>query len=220
MDITTLVAAGIGVVGALGGTLGGAVLSQRAVRTEARESARRAELERSRAREERDEEATRARYARLNTTARGYRSAARDALLAAHRGEEHDPALLDTARDRWAEEYAQAQMALPLPLLGYAAALNRALGNGYLVVRELPLHPDPQLAFERGRVWFADTLADGVWLLQYVLRHDLGLDDRPEAAEAAPRRLAALNAAREELSARMEEERDARAPRLAPPDTP
>jgi hypothetical protein len=79
VDVTTLAVALISVGGTLGGTLGGAVLSQRARRAEAFEQNQRAEREREQERKEHARQAKRDLYAHLNTAARAYRVAARDA---------------------------------------------------------------------------------------------------------------------------------------------
>ncbi|MDX2645184.1 hypothetical protein PV341_16760 [Streptomyces sp. PA03-1a] len=132
--MTTLAVALISVGGTIGGTLGGAVLSQRA----SREQIERAERKQERERQEQALQAKRDLYAALNTTARAYRFAARDAVRASERGESVDPAALDAAKEAWADQYSQAQMALAKDVLGVASKLNRALGVGYSVVKQLP----------------------------------------------------------------------------------
>ncbi|MEU3961074.1 hypothetical protein AB0F42_14770 [Streptomyces buecherae] len=194
MDVTTLAVALIGVGGTLGGTLGGAVLNQRANR----EQDERAERERERERHEQAVQTRRDVYARLNTTARAYRVAARDAVEAAKRGEDIDPALLESAKEAWADQYSLAQMTLAKDVLDVASALNRALGLGYAVVKHLPGSPDA--AFRRADTWFSGPLSDGVYLLRVALRHDLGVEVDPDFEHTRAHFLAALDSARHDLA--------------------
>ncbi|MER6529392.1 hypothetical protein [Streptomyces sp. NPDC001508] len=189
--MTTLAVALIGVGGTLGGTLGGAVLSRRANR----EQNERADRQRAEEREDRVQEARRDLYARLNTTARAYRIAARDAVRAAERGESVDPAVLDAAKEAWAEQYSQAQMALAKDVLEVASILNRALGVGYSVVKQLPSGPAPSGSYDRAKAWFSGPLSDGVYLLRVSLRHDLGVETETDFAHTRTRMLAALEGA-------------------------
>ncbi|WEV25326.1 hypothetical protein OYE22_09045 [Streptomyces sp. 71268] len=199
MDVTTLAVALIGVGGTLGGTLGGAVLSQRANR----EQDQRAERERERERHEQAIQTRRDLYARLNTTARAYRVAARDAVEAAKRGEDIDPALLESAKEAWADEYSLAQMTLAKDILDVASTLNRALGLGYAVVKHLPGSPDPDEAFRRADAWFSGPLSDGVYLLRVTLRHDLGVEVDSDFEQTRAQFLAALDSARDDLARHM-----------------
>ncbi|MER7187911.1 hypothetical protein ABT404_52095 [Streptomyces hyaluromycini] len=152
------------------------MLSQRVTR----EQNQRADRERAEDRHDRAQEARRDLYARLNTTARAYRVAARDAVRAAERGESVDPAVLDTAKEAWSEQYSLAQMALPKDVHEIASALSRALGAGYSVVRQLPSRPAPDGSYERANDWFSRPLSDGVHLLRGTLRHDLGVEVEPD----------------------------------------
>ncbi|MDH6701550.1 hypothetical protein ABZ682_20775 [Streptomyces griseoviridis] len=195
MDVTTLAVALIGVGGTLGGTLGGALLSQRVTR----EQNRRADRERAEDRHDRAQEARRDLYARLNTTARAYRVAARDAVHAAERGESVGPAVLDAAKEAWAEQYSLAQMALPKDVHQIASTLNRALGVGYSVVKQLPSGPDQAEAYDRAKEWFSGPLSDGVYLLRVTLRHDLGVEVQPGFAHTRPQMLSALDSERRSL---------------------
>ncbi|MFI0515381.1 hypothetical protein ACH3Y9_34115 [Streptomyces sp. WSLK1-5] len=195
MDVTTLAVALISVGGTLTGTLGGALLSQRVTR----EQNQRADRERAEDRQDRAQEARRDLYARLNTTARAYRVAARDAVRAAERGETVEPAVLEAAKDAWAENYSVAQMALPKDVHEIASSLNRALGVGYTVVKQLPTNPDPVGAYVRAGAWFSGPLSDGVYLLQVALRHDLGVEVQPDFEQARSQMLAALNSERRTL---------------------
>ncbi|MFJ8790282.1 hypothetical protein [Streptomyces sp. NPDC102462] len=191
VDVTTLAVALISVGGTLGGTLGGAVLSRRANR----EENERADRLRAQERQDRVQEARRDLYARLNTTARAYRIAARDAVRAAERGETVDPAVLDAAKEAWAEQYSQAQMALAKDVLEVASVLNRALGVGYSVVKQLPSGPGPAGSYDRAKDWFSGPLSDGVYLLRVSLRHDLGVEIEPDFERTRTRMLAALESA-------------------------
>ncbi|MFE9608833.1 hypothetical protein [Streptomyces sp. NPDC006012] len=202
VDVTTLAVALIGVGGTLGGTLGGAVLSQRVTR----EQNQRADRERAEDRHDRAQEARRDLYARLNTTARAYRVAARDAVLAAERGEGVDPAALDTAKEAWAEQYSLAQMALPKDVHQIASALNRALGVGYSVVKQLPSRPDSDGSYERAKDWFSGPLSDGVYLLRVALRHDLGVEVEPDFDDTRARLLTTLNRDRNSLARQLASE--------------
>ncbi|MFI0808008.1 hypothetical protein [Streptomyces echinatus] len=195
VDVTTLAVALISVGGTLGGTLGGALLSQRANR----EQNERADREREQERQEQAEQAKRELYAQLNTTARAYRIAARDAVHAAERGETIDPIVLDSAKEAWADQYSQAQMALAKDVLHVTSALNGTLQVGYSVVRQLPSSPNLDEAYQRAKAWFSGPLSDGVFLLRITLRHDLGVEIDPEFEQTRMRMLTALNSARREI---------------------
>ncbi|MGW1170869.1 hypothetical protein [Streptomyces sp. NPDC002550] len=207
MDVTTLAVALISVAGTLGGTLGGAVLSQRASRAEAAEQNQRADRERDQERDERALQAKRDLYAHLNTTARACRVAARDAVQAAERGESVDPAVLDAAKEAWADQYSQAQMALTKDVLQVASKLNRALGVGYSVVKQLPSSPDLNEAYERAKSWFSGPLSDGVYLLRVTLRHDLGVEVEPHFEQTRMQMLTRLDGARRILERLLAAER-------------
>ncbi|MGZ0201283.1 hypothetical protein ACNFR7_13970 [Streptomyces sp. RM1] len=203
MDVTTLAVALISVGGTLGGTLGGAVLSQRANR----EQNERANRERERERHEQALQAKRDLYAHLNTTARAYRVAARDAAQAAERGESVDPAILDAAKEAWADQYSQAQMALAKDVLQVASTLNRALGVGYSVVKQLPSSPDLDGAYQRAKTWFSGPLSDGVYLLRVTLRHDLGVEVDPHFEQTRMQMLTTLDSERKNLERLLASER-------------
>ncbi|MEV4192571.1 hypothetical protein [Streptomyces toxytricini] len=205
VDVTTLAVAVIGVGGTLGGTLGGAVLNRRA----GREQAESADRQRAEERHEQAQQTRRDLYARLNTTARAYRVAARDAVRAAERGESVEPAVLDAAKEAWSEEYSQAQMVLPKDVLEVASALNRALGVSYSVVKQLPNSPEPNEAYNRARAWFSGPLSDGVYLLRVTLRHDLGVEVETDFERTRTRMIAALDSERRNLDRRLSSERSA-----------
>ncbi|MDT0469909.1 hypothetical protein [Streptomyces gibsoniae] len=164
-----------------------------------REQNERAEREREQARQEQAQQAKRDLYAQLNTTARAYRIAARDAVHAAERAETIDPAVLDSAKEAWADQYSQAQMALAKDVLHVASALNGTLQVGYSVVRQLPSSPNPDEAYQRAKAWFSGPMSDGVFLLRVTLRHDLGVEIDPEFEQTRMRMLNALNSARRDL---------------------
>ncbi|MFF4431527.1 hypothetical protein ACFYZ4_20435 [Streptomyces sp. NPDC001513] len=179
------------------------------MRAQAAEQNRRADRERDEGRAERAFEAKRELYARLNTAARAYRVAARDTVEAAERGEGVDPALLDAAKEAWAEQYSQAQMALSNEVLDVASALNRSLGVGYSVVKDLPDSPRLDEAYRRAKTWFGGSLSDGVYLLRVTLRHDLGVEVEPGFEQSRTRMLAALGSARDSLAHALAAERGA-----------
>ena len=92
-----------------------------------------------------------------------------------------------------------AQMALPKDVHEIASSLNRALGVGYTVVKQLPASPDPTGAYARAGVWFSGPLSDGVYLLRVALRHDLGVKVEPDFEQHRSRMLAVLNSERRSL---------------------
>ncbi|MER8059995.1 MULTISPECIES: hypothetical protein [unclassified Streptomyces] len=208
VDVTTLAVALIGVGGTLSGTLGGAVLSQRA----SREQNQRVDRQRTEDRQHQAQQAKRELYARLNTTARAYRVAARDAVRAAERSEDVEPAILDAAKEAWSEEYSQAQMALPQDVLETASTLNRALGVGYSVVKQLPSSPDLDEAYSRAKAWFSGPLSDGVYLLRVTLRYDLGVEVEPGFERTRIQMHAALDSERRNLERLLSPEAQASRP--------
>jgi hypothetical protein len=183
------------------------VLSQRARRAEAFEEHQRAKRERGQEREERSLQAKRDLYAQLNNAARAYRVAARDAVEAAERGESVDPAHLDAAKEAWADQYSQAQMALVKDVLQVASSLNRSLGIGYSVVKQLPSSPDLDSAYQRAKTWFSGPLSDGVYLLRVTLRHDLGVEADPHFEQTRVQMLGELDSARNDLARLLAAER-------------
>ncbi|MFG2265171.1 hypothetical protein [Streptomyces sp. NPDC048720] len=191
MGVTTLAVALISV----GGTLGGAMFSERTNRK--REEI--ADRQRVQERDDRVQQARRDLYARVNTTARAYRVAARDAVRATERGESVETAALETAKEAWAEEYSQAQMALPKDLSEIASALNRALGVGYSVVKQLPSNSAADAAYNRANAWFDGPLSEGVYLLRIALRHDLGVETQPDFETTRLQAIRTLDRARESL---------------------
>jgi hypothetical protein len=207
VDMTTLAVALISVGGTLGGTLGGAVLSQRASQAQAAEQNQRADRERAQERTDQALQAKRDLYAQLNTAARAYRVAARDAVRAAERGESSEPTVLDAAKDAWADQYSQAQMALSKDVLEVASTLNRALGVGYSVVKQLPSSSDLDGAYERAKTWFSGPLSDGVYLLRVALRHDLGVEVDPNFEQARMQMLITLDSSRKDLERLLAAER-------------
>jgi hypothetical protein len=171
------------------------VLSQRVTR----EQNQRADRERAEDRHDHAQQAMRDLYARLNTTARAYRVAAQDAVRAAERGEIVEPTALDAAKEAWSEEYSPAQMALAKDVLEVASTLNRTLGVGYSVVKQLPSSPDQAGSYGRAKAWFSGPLSNGVYLLRVTLRHDLGVEVEPDFEQTRTQMLAALNSERRNL---------------------
>ena len=135
----------------------------------------------------------------MNTTARAYRVAARDAVRAAERGENVGTTALETAKEAWADEYSQAQMALPKGISEIASALNRALGAGYSIVKQLPRDSAADSVYDRANAWFDGPLSDGVYLLRIALRHDLGVETQPDFEVTRVQAVRALDRARENL---------------------
>jgi hypothetical protein len=200
-DWTTLIVALAG----LGGTMGATVLAQRARRAEIAEQNRHAALERLQEREERAVQAKRELYAALNATARAYRTAGRDVVLALRRGENVVADALDAARQAYYDQYAQAQMVLGATALDVASEVNQCLGAGYHLVRHLPLdasgvgllsRTDARLV--QAKRWFAGPLSDAVYLLREALRAELGVNGAL-SAEQLEAKAAALSQARETL---------------------
>ena len=118
-----------------------------------------------------------------------------------------DPALLDSAKEAWTDEYSQAQMVLTRDVLDVASALNRALGVGYSVVKQLPGSPDLDAAYRRARRWFGKSLSDGVYLLRVTLRHDLGVETEPRFEQTQVQMLTTLDSARDDLARLLAAER-------------
>ncbi|MFK0020917.1 hypothetical protein [Streptomyces sp. NPDC090798] len=184
--------------------------SQRASRAEATEQNQRADRAREQERDEQALQAKRDLYAYLNTAVRACRVAAQDAVRAAERGESADPAILDAAKDAWGDQYSQAQMALAKDVLQVASKLNRALGVGYSVVKQLPSSSDLNEAYERAKAWFSGPLSDGVWLLRVTLRHDLGVEVEPHFEQIRMQMLTSLDTARGSLERLLATERASR----------
>lgn len=198
MDIS---AVAVGLITA-GGTLGGAMFNEFA--SQKRE--KRADQQRVQERDDRVQQARRDLYARLNATARAYRVAARDAVRATERGEDVESPVLDAAKEAWAEEYSQAQMALAKDVLEVTSTLNRALGVGYTVVKQLPSSLSPDAAYSRANAWFSGPLSDGVYLLRVTLRHDLGVEVKPGFERSRMRGLAVLDSERRSLERQLDSE--------------
>ncbi|MBK3631475.1 hypothetical protein JHN52_00575 [Streptomyces sp. MBT97] len=198
MDLS---AVAVGLITA-GGTLGGVMFNEFA--NQKRE--KRADQQRVQERDDRVQQERRDLYARLNATARAYRVAARDAVRATERGEDVEPAGLDAAKEAWAEEYSQAQMALPKDVLDVTSTLNRALGVGYTVVKQLPSSLSPDAAYSRANAWFSGPLSDGVYLLRVTLRHDLGVEVKPDFERSLIRGLAALDSERRSIERQLDSE--------------
>jgi hypothetical protein len=189
----------------VGGTMGATVLAQRARRMEVAEQNRRTALERTQDREDRAVEAKRGLYAALNATARAYRTAGRDVVLALRRGEPVAADALDAARQAYYDQYAQAQMVLGATALDVAGEVNQCLGTGYHLVRHLPLdasgtellpRTDPRLV--QAKQWFAGPLSDAVYVLREALRAELGVNGAL-SVEQLEARVVALSEARESL---------------------
>ncbi|MFF4692959.1 hypothetical protein [Streptomyces sp. NPDC001307] len=200
-DWTTLTVALVGV----GGTMGATVLAQRARRVEVAEQNRRAALERLQDREDRAVQTKRELYAALNATARAYRTAGRDTVLALRRGETVVADALDATRQAYYDQYAQAQMVLGATALEVASEVNQCLGAGYHLVRHLPLDasgagllPRTDAQLLQAKRWFAGPLSDAVYLLREALRAELGVNGAP-SVEQLEAKVVALSQARDAL---------------------
>jgi hypothetical protein len=90
-------------------------------------------------------------------------------------------------------------MALPKGVHEITSSLNRALGVGYSVVKQLPSAPDRVEAYNRARDWFSGALSNGVYLLRVALRHDLGVEVEPDFEQRRTRMLTALDTERRRL---------------------
>ncbi|MFD9631457.1 hypothetical protein [Streptomyces violascens] len=90
-------------------------------------------------------------------------------------------------------------MALPKDVLEVASTLNRALGVGYAVVKQLPASPGLDRAYSRARIWFSEPPSDGVYLLRVALRHDLGVETEPDFERTRTQQPAILDSERRNL---------------------
>ncbi|WP_329552929.1 hypothetical protein [Streptomyces sp. NBC_00696] len=98
-------------------------------------------------------------------------------------------------------------MVLTRDVLDVASALNRALGVGYSVVKQLPGSPDLDAAYRRARRWFGKSLSDGVYLLRVTLRHGLGVETKPRFEQTQVQMLTTLDSARDDLARLLAAER-------------
>ncbi|MFI9255519.1 hypothetical protein [Streptomyces sp. NPDC053069] len=200
-DLTAVVVAAVGVAG----TMGAPLLSQWSRRRELAEEGARAERQRQQDRDESNLQRKRDLYAALNSSARAYRTAAYDYILALKRGENADGSALESARGSYRDQYAQAQMVLPGRTLQVASEVNHCLSLGYKLVKQLPNPADSQDIWRQTETWFATPLAEAVWLLRHALREDLGvLDEFPDL----PERVQQLRATRKHLTRQTEERQD------------
>ncbi|MFF3518674.1 hypothetical protein [Streptomyces sp. NPDC002573] len=111
---------------------------------------KRADQQRVQERDDRVQEARRDLYARLNTTARAYRVAARDAVRAAERGEDVESAVLDAAKEAWADEYSQAQMALTKDVLKVTSTLKQGSRRRVHRCETVAEQPKPRCRIQPG----------------------------------------------------------------------
>ncbi|MGV4983296.1 hypothetical protein ACVB8X_01895 [Streptomyces sp. NRAIS4] len=200
-DLTAVVVAAVGVAG----TMGAPLLAQWSRRRELAEEAERAESQRRQDRDERDLQRKRDLYAALNSSARAYRTAAFDYVLALKRGDSVDGSALDAARSFYRDQYAQAQMVLPGRALQVASEVNRCLSLGYKLVKLLPNSAGSHEIWRQTETWFTTPLAEAVWLLRHALREDLGvLDEFPDL----PERVEQLRANRRRLARETETAQD------------
>ncbi len=90
-------------------------------------------------------------------------------------------------------------MVLAKDVLEVASRLNRALGVGYSIVKQLPTSSDLEEAYRRATTWFSGPLSDGVYLLRVALRHDLGVEVEPDFERTRMQLLAVVDSERRHL---------------------
>lgn len=105
-------------------------------------------------------------------------------------------------------------MALSKDVLEVTSALNRALGVGYTLAKQLPISLSPDATYSRANAWFGGPLSDGVYLLRVILRHDLGVEVQPDFERSRTRGLTVLDSERRSLEHQLDAEQ-ARASRSA-----
>ncbi|MEU1815015.1 hypothetical protein ABZ543_07440 [Streptomyces roseifaciens] len=170
MDLSSVVIAVAGV----GGTLGGALLTQRGS-----ERAKRREIELVRSHEEIRENRSlrRACYTELNRDARQFTTALNRHLhvMRERDVEDADRDALEEAKNAHRDRYSEAQMIAPDDVLTRAHAVNQALNKVYGQVKRLERHePGPGETLDS-----AARAQDEVWdllrVMRTAMRHDLGV---------------------------------------------
>ncbi|MFF9807788.1 hypothetical protein ACF1G5_22140 [Streptomyces coeruleorubidus] len=161
-------------VAGMAGTLGGALLTQRAA-----ERAKRREIELVRDQEESRENLLLRRtcYAELNRDARQFTTALNHHLHAVRQGdvEEADRDALDEAKRNHRDRYSAAQMIAPDEVLARAGAVNQALNKVYGQVKRLERgEPEPgetaaAAAQAQAEIW------DLLRAMRATMRRDLGV---------------------------------------------
>jgi hypothetical protein len=189
--VISLVVALVGVAGTLSATL---VTQRAALKSKQLDSADRSR-ERAEDRAEAERRLTleekRVVYVELNASAHQLWTVAHDCLFDRHRGLAVDVAELDSARTKFLELRARAQMILPDRALKVAEEVYDGFGPAYRVARRrwVELNENPE-AFEKFYGWVRGPLKEAVTLLQDVLRDDLGVVPYTGDVDSECRRLA------------------------------
>ncbi|MFE2284915.1 hypothetical protein ACFXDJ_12175 [Streptomyces sp. NPDC059443] len=173
MEIGSMVIAVAGVAG----TLGGALLTQRgAVRAKSREI----ELVRGHDAVRENLLLRRTCYVGLNRDARQFTTALNRHLhvLRERQVEDADRTALDAAKDAFRDQYSEAQMVAPGPVLTPVTVVNHALTNVYGQVKRLERsEPAPGESMEA-----AAEAQQGIWdqlrVMRAAMRADLGVPER------------------------------------------
>lgn len=191
VDVGSVTAVSVAVVGVVG-TLLSALLTQRAADRSRQRERERAEVARERRGELLE---VRTCYVALNTATRQYLAALTDQVHALRRdGSGPVRQRLTDARDQHRDVYAEAQLRVPDPVLDLAGELSRELGTVYGMVRRL----DAGTPREGDSATSAQERIDALWRLLREMRRrmraELGVPATAggRAAEPAlPRRAAA-----------------------------
>ncbi|WP_280492993.1 hypothetical protein [Nocardia asiatica] len=174
--VISLVVALVGVAGTLSATL---VTQRAALKSKQLDSADRSrERAEDRAEAERRSmlEEKRVVYVELNASAHQLWIVAHDCVVDRHRGLDVDVAELDSARTKFLELRARAQMILPDRGLKVVNEIYESFGPAYRVARRRWVELDENAeAYERFYRWVRGSLREAVTLLQDVLRDDLGV---------------------------------------------
>ncbi|WP_257001561.1 hypothetical protein [Streptomyces albidoflavus] len=151
MDVGSVTAVSVAVVGVVG-TLLSALLTQRAADRSRQRERERAELARECRGELLD---VRTCYVALNTATRQYLAARTDQVHALRRdGSGPVRQRLTAARDQHRDVYAEAQLHVPDPVLDLAGQLSRELGAVYGMVKRL----------DAGAPREGDSVTDALWM--------------------------------------------------------
>ncbi|GAA2532781.1 hypothetical protein GCM10010295_13920 [Streptomyces intermedius] len=163
VDVGSVTAVSVAVVGVVG-TLLSALLTQRAADRSRQRERERAELARERRGELLE---VRTCYVALNTATRQYLAALTDQVHALRRdGSGPVRQRLTDARDQHRDVYAEAQLRVPDPVLDLAGQLSRELGTVYGMVKRL----DAGAPREGDSVTGAQERIDALWRLLREMR--------------------------------------------------
>lgn len=183
VDVGSVTAVSVAVVGVVG-TLLSALLTQRAADRSRQRERERAELARERRGELLE---VRTCYVALNTATRQYLAALTDQVHALGRdGSGPVRQRLTDARDQHRDVYAEAQLRVPDPVLDLAGRLSRELGTVYGMVRRL----DAGAPREGDSVTSAQERIDALWRLLREMRRrmraELGVPATADGRTAEP----------------------------------